>query len=353
MTTTKLQVGYRPTPGLIWPKLEDSSQLAGFEYELLIEISHHLGLPLEFISLDYEVDLVKGICAEKTEQGDISINVAVGALQGSENLERKLDILFPHSRSSTFVLVKKSMRHWLRAALRDLSTSWISRGLLVGGLLFCYLPAFFTTLVEISHNSESGFASSLDNPFLTAAWYAVVTISTVGYGDLSPETGTGKLLAAPMIAFAPLLYVGLVQQLWLTFKNAFFRAHYLNDEALKTEGEFKIASVIGTEAYKAARCDVGCCHITGLVGYTELIEAARTAELFDVLVVDAPVAAYILDTFPMKWSLGRKLSEGLGYSCLVPEDFDLEEEMRQLVFFFHENGMLQMLSDRHFRPLSQ
>lgn len=221
----------------------------------------------------------------------------------------------------------------------------------MGGLLFCYMPAFLTTITEISHNPDGGFASALDSPFLTAAWYTVVTISTVGYGDLSPETGVGKLLAAPMVAFAPLLYVGLIQQLWLTFKNAFFRAHYLNDEALKAKDEFAIASVIGTEAYKAARCDVGCCHISGLESYADLMEVARTAGLFDVLVVDAPVAAYILDAFPMKWSLGRKLSEGLGYSCLVPEDFDLEEEMRQLVFFFHENGTLQMLSDRHFRQL--
>lgn len=116
MTIKKLRVGYRPTPGLIWPKLENQGELAGFEYELLVEMSRHLGLPLEFVLLNQEVDIVKGICS-KSGESISNIDVAIGALQGSENLERKLDILFPHSRSSTFVLVKKSIRHWLKAAL--------------------------------------------------------------------------------------------------------------------------------------------------------------------------------------------------------------------------------------------
>ena len=355
MNPKEWHVGYRPTPGLIWPTLENSEQLSGFEYELLIEMAERLNLSLTFEPIAREADLVAGICAapRPPERPDLDssetckLDIAIGALQGSSALERKLDILFPHLRNRTVILVKKSMRYWLKAALRDFLTSWVSRALLIGGLLFCYAPALLTTLVE-RQIPDSSFEAAA-NPFLTAAWYAVVTISTVGYGDLSPTTVIGRLLAAPMIAFAPLLYVGLVQQLWITFRNAFFRSEYLNREALKAGGTYQVAAVKGTAAYQALRCDIGCCDATGVADYDDLLEMARRADNFDVLVVEEPVAAYILQLFPMQWSLGQTVSEGLGYSCLLPEGSEIEESMRQLVFDFHENGTLKMLGEYYLK----
>lgn len=361
MGTRTLRVGYRPTPGLIWPALHNSSQLEGFEYDLLVEMAQRLGVSLEFVCIDSEVSLMEGICCqqkndtpadEKQTEETQPLHIAVGALQGSSRLEEKLDILFPHTRSSTVVLIKKSVGYWIKEALRELFTSWVSRALLAGGILFCYVPALLTTLAERQIEGSS-FESTTANPFLTAAWYAVVTISTVGYGDLSPVTAFGRVLAAPMIAFAPLLYVGLVQQLWTTFKKAFFRAQSLDGNTLKTNSKLATGAVVGTEAYQAVRCDVGCCDITEIPDYPALLEAARKADVLDVLVVDAPVAAYILHTFPMKWSLGQEISAGLGYSCLVPESFELEEEMRRLVFSFHESGLLKMLRDRYFHTLNE
>ncbi|MEL6469753.1 MAG: ion channel [Cyanobacteria bacterium J06623_4] len=348
MSQANIRVGYRPTPGLIWPTLENSQQLAGFEYELLTEMAQRLNLSLFFQAIDKEAELVERICAPANSPD--KIDIAIGALQGSSGLEQKLDILFPHLRNRTVVLVKKSIRYWVKAALREFFTAWISRALLAGGFLFCYVPALLTTLVEM-RIPDSSFDPAA-NPLLTAAWYAVVTISTVGYGDLSPVTPIGRLLAAPMIAFAPLLYVGLVQQLWTTFRNAFFRAEYLNRADLKAGGNYTVGAVKATEAYQALRCDVGCCDATGINRYEDLLDCARQANHFDVLVVEASVAAYILHAYPMQWSLGQEISEGLGYSCLVPEGSPYEEAMRQLIFSFHENGTLAMLKAKYFEALS-
>ena len=38
-----------------------------------------------------------------------------------------------------------------------------------------------------------------DWSFLSGLWWAWVTISTVGYGDLAPSTPEGRLIAAPLI----------------------------------------------------------------------------------------------------------------------------------------------------------
>ncbi len=43
-----------------------------------------------------------------------------------------------------------------------------------------------------------------------AVWWAVVTASTVGYGDISPETWQGRLMAAVLISVMVLVVVPLI-----------------------------------------------------------------------------------------------------------------------------------------------
>ncbi|GAA3343378.1 hypothetical protein GCM10020358_42370 [Amorphoplanes nipponensis] len=43
-----------------------------------------------------------------------------------------------------------------------------------------------------------------------AVWWAVVTASTVGYGDISPKTGEGRFMAALLISIMVLIVVPLI-----------------------------------------------------------------------------------------------------------------------------------------------
>ena len=43
-----------------------------------------------------------------------------------------------------------------------------------------------------------------------ALWWAVVTASTVGYGDLSPKSGSGRMMAALLISIMVLIVVPLI-----------------------------------------------------------------------------------------------------------------------------------------------
>ncbi len=49
-----------------------------------------------------------------------------------------------------------------------------------------------------------------DATFGDAIWWAVVTASTVGYGDISPETFPGRLMAALLISVMVLVVVPLI-----------------------------------------------------------------------------------------------------------------------------------------------
>ena len=43
-----------------------------------------------------------------------------------------------------------------------------------------------------------------------ALWWAIVTASTVGYGDISPESGAGRLLAGILISVMVLVVIPLI-----------------------------------------------------------------------------------------------------------------------------------------------
>ncbi len=49
-----------------------------------------------------------------------------------------------------------------------------------------------------------------DVTFGDSLWWAVVTASTVGYGDISPETWQGRLMAAMLISIMVLIVVPLI-----------------------------------------------------------------------------------------------------------------------------------------------
>ncbi|GAA2474404.1 potassium channel family protein [Winogradskya humida] len=49
-----------------------------------------------------------------------------------------------------------------------------------------------------------------ETSFGDAMWWAVVTASTVGYGDISPETWQGRVMAALLISIMVLIVVPLI-----------------------------------------------------------------------------------------------------------------------------------------------
>lgn len=69
-------------------------------------------------------------------------------------------------------------------------------------LITSYLLMIVVAGVLYSHAEHKGAADSV--------WWAVVTASTVGYGDISPTTFAGRLLAALLISTMVLLVIPLI-----------------------------------------------------------------------------------------------------------------------------------------------
>src|ERR1043165_7342973 len=95
-----------------------------------------------------------------------------------------------------------------RMQLLLLPARWIYRGLIwlansPRTLMLSYLLLIATCSV-LYHFFEP------DASYGDSLWWAVVTASTVGYGDISPQTWQGRLMAALLISIMVLIVVPLI-----------------------------------------------------------------------------------------------------------------------------------------------
>lgn len=83
--------------------------------------------------------------------------------------------------------------------------------------------------------------------FFDALWWSIVTVTTVGYGDISPETGVGRVMAVILMLFG----IGLVSMLTGTITSYFANRATENKPAPEsTELEDIIADMNSEERQK-------------------------------------------------------------------------------------------------------
>jgi voltage-gated potassium channel len=98
------------------------------------------------------------------------------------------------------------------------------------------VPELLLIYAVVTVLSATGFAYFEQKPFMDALWWAVVTTTTTGYGDMYPVTGPGRVIAAitmlTAILFVLPLLIGYIATSMIQNRDAF--AHE-EQEAMKAE----------------------------------------------------------------------------------------------------------------------
>lgn len=82
---------------------------------------------------------------------------------------------------------------------RTFSNPFFKIGLAFGAILF--LLMFIIFIAEQKTNSEI-------NSFFDAFWYTLVTITTVGYGDITPDSVPGRIAGIFLLIFGVVIFAG-------------------------------------------------------------------------------------------------------------------------------------------------
>jgi ABC-type amino acid transport substrate-binding protein len=162
------------------------------------------------------IDIVEGIAADldqtitykqyntvdellsAVQSGDV--DMAISAITITAAREANIDFSYPYM-SSNLAILTRSNGTFISTAV---AIGGKVLGVMLGLIALLYLVGFVADRIDgdgTIHNPHEG------------AWWALVTFSTTGYGDLVPETGRGKVLAAAWIVlslFLVSLFTGYV-----------------------------------------------------------------------------------------------------------------------------------------------
>lgn len=192
-TLQTIRVGYtRAAPFII----EEDNLTEGINIWLWNRVASDLNLQYELVPMNFP-DMLDSLKAGKI---DVSINPLTITSQRSKQME------FTHSfyaSHSTIAVAKKSSFQKIKQFLGSFFQINFLRGFL---LLFVILLFFgiLAWLFERRRNPEHfrpGHKGLWDG-----LWWSVVTLTTVGYGDKSPKTRMGKIVALGLM-FSGLLFV--------------------------------------------------------------------------------------------------------------------------------------------------
>ena len=307
--------------------------LSGVSVDLWRRVAEELGWEYKFTPVAQMEAILSGL-----EQG--RFDAAIGAITITPEREARVDFSYPAHRSGVAVALRKETGPL--AAISSYLTVAMDLGYLILGILaLLLLLGSIIWLVERPRRSETKPHESIVATWHEGLYWAVVTMTTVGYGDKTPKTPLGQLVAIiwmlTSLALVSLLSASLVSRL---------TAERVENSAIRTESDLsarKLAAVAQSSGaeyldglqLKYRRCNTLAEALSSLadgrseavvnsVGALQYLVSAQFAKV--VFVQRALLApAFMAIALPEKSPLKRPIDRALIKITASPEWKSVEE----------------------------
>jgi polar amino acid transport system substrate-binding protein len=313
----------------IEPFVERSGEVpGGFMFEIWEEIAARQGWSFEVTWIESLDDL-----AALVEAG--GADVAVAPLSSTSERESQFDfssgvvasgpVFGVHERTESPVTLATALFSW--DTLRLLA--WSAVGLLVLGHLMWWAER---------RTPGSDLAAGYVHGVWDGVWWAMVTVTTVGYGDKSPKTGAGRVVAMVAMLGSLFLVGAFVSEVTTALQSG--RAAVVVDDVGDLDGR-PVAVVEGSsfEAYLDERA-------VDTVGYPTQTDVFAAADdgVVDIVLADA----YSLDVAGAEYGLrggGAPLyDEFIAYA--VREESPLRSDINAALSDLHREGVVREIVQR-------
>ena len=204
-----LRVGISPFAPFIFTAETAEAPPRGFSIELWKHIAEKLGRDYEFVQAE-------GVAEKLQLLHTGRIDVAIGGISVTRAREEAADFTHATIRSGLGILVRAEDREylgfWQRLHLRQ--SNWM---LIIGFVVLVILSGHLMWLAE---RGRDAFHDKYFPGVLEGMYWAIVTASTVGYGDKAPVRWRGRLVAALAIVISLPLFALFTAELASTITVA-------------------------------------------------------------------------------------------------------------------------------------
>ena len=332
----RVNVGVCPFPPLIF------NQTKGFSIELLDRIC--TGNKLEPVYRQYpnQESVVQAVL-----DGECDIGAAGIALHPL--IERKVNYSLPHFESGLAIAVMKTNNSSGIAGLMSLGKLAYLFEVLGITLVFFMIGvsviAHIIWLVERNDQGETSFAKSYRKGVVDAYWWAIVTMTTVGYGDKTPARPVGKLVAAVWMIIGIVWFASLTATLSSAFTMINLESSSVRELSDLTD---KRVGILSGSAGRMV-------HLYNYLG--EVVYAATAGDLENLLmngkveavIHDVATLKYLIKDNPAAQIVGQVFARQQ-YAMIVNQENGhfLEEVINTSLLEIKHSGAYQELYDQWF-----
>jgi polar amino acid transport system substrate-binding protein len=174
--------------------------MSGISVDLWRRIAERLERQFKLVPVSDMEAILSGL-----EQG--RFDAAIGAITITPDREKRVDFSYPAHRSGVAVAVRKEKGPFAAMKSYAAATSELSP-LILSSLAMLILIGILMWLIESRHAKAQSSESSVIT-LRDGLYWAIVTMTTVGYGDKTPKSTIGRVIAVSWM-FASLVWVSLL-----------------------------------------------------------------------------------------------------------------------------------------------
>ena len=300
-----------------------NEELSGFSIELWEALANELALEYEVTLLSFDAKL------NAIEDGEA--DVAIGCI--SVSLDRERDMDFTHPITTNGFSVASLIEASLIPNFSDESLKML--------LLLLLFVVVFAHLMWWSEHGQSAISDRYFPGVFQSIWFSLVTMSTVGYGDIAPQRWLGRISAALLILTGVTAFGVIFGQ---------FAADAIGQRAAKpvqTIGDLR-TYVVGTKANTAAATYLDALGVETQT-HSDLVDAAYAMR-------DGSVDVIMHDTLAITHLVQRNedlVATGPAFAphyigIALQEASPLRESLNATLLKLQSDGRYQAIHDRWF-----
>ncbi|MCB1159432.1 MAG: transporter substrate-binding domain-containing protein [Leptospiraceae bacterium] len=259
-------------------RIMDKNEVSGISFDIWKNVASKANLQYKVTVFDSVGELLAAVKENK-------VDVGVGSISITADRSEVLAFTQPYYISGKGILTRESS-----ASVWDFIKPFFQETFFYGIaslLLVLFIVGNFVWLAERHHNQ------SVSESYLTGVgscmWFAIVTFTTVGYGDITPKTKTGRVVTGIWMIVALLTASSLTAGIASSF-TLFELKHALIDSPSSLKGR-KVAAIKSTTGAEFAK-RYGAI-LTEVKTLKDGVKLLKETEV-DAVISDYPIIKYYL-----------------------------------------------------------